>query len=209
MCKPTNETYANLEKAYNFFNKDLFNNELPPCLITLVRKKNTRGYFWNDKFQNKETKEHSDEIALNPDLFTGRSEEQILSTLVHEMCHLQQQHFGKPSRNAYHNKQWADYMEIVGLMPSTTGEKGGKRTGQKVTHYIEVGGLFAKSYVKLAKKNLDLLKWQGNGNTDTKAKRKSRASKTKFSCPSCGQNAWGKPDLSIKCLPCDVEMLEA
>ena len=27
--------------------------------------------------------------------------------LVHEMAHLQQHHFGKPSRMSYHNKEWA------------------------------------------------------------------------------------------------------
>ena len=32
------------------------------------------------------------------------------------MCHQWQQHFGKPSRNGYHNKQWADKMESVGLI---------------------------------------------------------------------------------------------
>jgi hypothetical protein len=30
-----------------------------------------------------------------------------LSTLVHEMAHLQQNHFGKSSRTGYHNKEWA------------------------------------------------------------------------------------------------------
>src|SRR5262245_14971271 len=36
---------------------------------------------------------------------------QILSTLVHEMVHGEQHHYGKPSRGGYHNKQWADWME--------------------------------------------------------------------------------------------------
>ena len=40
------------------------------------------------------------------------------------MTHLEQAHFGKPSRNGYHNKEWADLMERVGLMPSDTGAPG-------------------------------------------------------------------------------------
>ena len=28
----------------------------------------------------------------------------------------------------------------------------------------------------------------------------------KFTCPSCDQNAWGKPDLAITCTPCELEM---
>lgn len=40
------------------------------------------------------------EIALNPDHFAGRSDEDILSTLVHEMVYAWQRAFGKPSRRA-------------------------------------------------------------------------------------------------------------
>jgi hypothetical protein len=34
------------------------------------------------------------ELALNPDVFTGRSDELILSTLVHEMVHVWQETHG-------------------------------------------------------------------------------------------------------------------
>ncbi len=30
-------------------------------------------------------------------------------------------------------------------------------------------------------------------------------SKTKFTCPSCGQNVWGKPDTEVLCMPCLLE----
>ena len=63
--------------------------------------------------------------------YTDRTNEQTLSTLVHEMTHLQQQHFGKPSRSGYHNKEWGLLMRAVGLIPSSTGEPGGKETGQR------------------------------------------------------------------------------
>jgi hypothetical protein len=60
------------------------------------------------------------------------------------MVHQEQKHFGKPSRNGYHNKQWSRWMERIGLVPSATGAPGGKRTGQRMTHYIIRGG--AKTY---------------------------------------------------------------
>ena len=82
---------------------------------------------------SKDGKEVTDEIALNPSHFRDRSTEQSLSTLVHEMTHLEQHHFGKPSRAGYHNKQWAGMMKAVGLIPSDTGAPGGKEVGQKVT----------------------------------------------------------------------------
>jgi hypothetical protein len=62
------------------------------------------------------------------------------------MVHQEQDHFGKPSRNGYHNKGWGLLMERVGLMPSSTGKPGGKRTGQKVSHYILADGPFARAF---------------------------------------------------------------
>ena len=84
----------------------------------------------------------TDEIALNPAHFAGRTPAEMLSTLVHEMAHLWQHHFGKPSRSGYHNKEWAAKMREIGLIPTDTGQPGGKDTGQKVTHNIEEGGRF-------------------------------------------------------------------
>ena len=40
-------------------------------------------------------------------------------------------------------------MKEIGLQPSTTGEPGGKETGQSVTHYILPGGPYATAYAKL------------------------------------------------------------
>ena len=68
------------------------------------------------------------------------------STLAHEMAHAWQYHFGKPSAEAgYHNVEWGTKMEEIGLMPSNTGEPGGKRTGQQMTHYIVEDGPFAEA----------------------------------------------------------------
>ena len=39
--------------------------------------------------------------------------------------------------------EWAAKMKEIGLQPSTTGEPGGKETGQSVTHYIIPGGEYA------------------------------------------------------------------
>jgi hypothetical protein len=58
------------------------------------------------------------------------------------MCHCFQQHFGNPPRRGYHNREWAAQMIEVGLMPSDTGEPGGKQTGQGMFHYIIAGGPF-------------------------------------------------------------------
>jgi hypothetical protein len=106
MTNPTRRTYKTLDDAYSFFNARLFAGKLPACLITMQRKAGARGYFSSERFGSADGKEVTDEIALNPSHFRTRTPEQTLSTLVHEMTHLEQHHFGEPSRSGYHNKQW-------------------------------------------------------------------------------------------------------
>jgi predicted SprT family Zn-dependent metalloprotease len=52
---------------------------------------------------------------MNPDTFTGRIDEDILSTLAHEMAHVWRQRDGTPPRRAYHDRQWAAKMREIGL----------------------------------------------------------------------------------------------
>lgn len=139
--KATSEMYPELQKAYDHFNTRLFSETLPPCLITLNRLKRTKGYFSPQRFVRHDG-QITHEIAMNPAYFACRSLKETLSTLVHEQVHLWQEVWGKPSRRGFHNGEWAARMESVGLMPSSTGEPGGKRIGEKITHYIIEGGQF-------------------------------------------------------------------
>lgn len=139
--KPTVETYAELQLAYDTFNRRLFDNQLPECLITLQREKRTYGYFSAERFGNRHG-DTVDEIALNPTYFAVVPLVEIMQTLAHEQCHLWQHHRGSPGRGRYHNGEWADKMESIGLMPSSTGQPGGKRTGDAVADYAIEGGLF-------------------------------------------------------------------
>ena len=80
-------------------------------------------------------------------------------------------------------------MREIGLQPTSTGEPGGKETGQSVTHYIMPEGRYARAYAKLAATGFQL-HWQSlPASKHAKAK---KSSKTKFTCPECGQNAWAK-----------------
>jgi predicted SprT family Zn-dependent metalloprotease len=200
----TSDEYSAFEAAYDWFNAELFDRQLPPCLITLQRKVRSRGYFANDRFEHRAEGSTTDEIALNPDTFRGRSDKDILSTLVHEMVHCWQRHFGKVGRAGYHNKEWAAHMVLIGLMPTDTGEAGGKTTGQRMTHYIMAGEAFDRVADALLATGFQL-NWQSHALHAAEAKRKA-ASKTKYTCPGCGQNAWAKPDASLVCGECGETM---
>jgi len=160
----TPRQYEAFQTAYDFLNTELFAGSLPQVLVTLQRKANTRGYFGADRFQGREGSGAAHDLALNPDAFIGRTDEQICSTLAHEMAHVWQQAHGKPSRNGYHNKEWAAKMIEIGLMPTDTGENGGKQTGAHVTHYVLPGGAYAQAFAKLGwRLDWHARRWGGAG----------------------------------------------
>ena len=157
VVKPTNETYEEWQLAYDHFNEELFDGMLPFCLLTFQREKHTMGYFSHDRFSNRLGRK-TDEIALNPSFFAVCPINEALQTLVHEMTHQWQAHFGKPGRGRYHNKNWADKMESIGLIPSSTGKSGGKRTGDSISDYILPGGKLEQSIKRLREKGF-VLQW--------------------------------------------------
>lgn len=259
--KPAIQAYSELQQAYDFFNEKLFNKALPDLLITLQRGKNTFGYFAPERFTGES---NISELAMNPDYFGGRSLADTLSTLVHEMVHVYQHHTPdvKKCRGGYHDRIWGAKMEQIGLMPSNTGQPGGKKTGQQMTHYIIRGGQFQNAVYELlksgfsiswydkwssglapvSKANKDILDdWlkatdedeqelitkltktvnQRHDNNDDdeedsgqepdpvidiKPPAKGASNREKFTCPSCGQNAWAKPSARLNCGDCEIPL---
>jgi predicted SprT family Zn-dependent metalloprotease len=193
----TNRNYERLATAYDWFNRHLFAGALPPCLITFQRSRTARGYYRHDAAKLRRGKRRTPEIALNPDAFPGRSDGGVMSTLVHEMCHLWQAHFGKPGRRGYHNREWARKMEEVGLRPSHTGRPGGAKTGERVTHYVVRRGRFEEAWGELYRTGFRL-EWE------TDYRPSADRSKARYTCPGCRTNVWGKPGLggALRCVPC-------
>ena len=146
--------FKTLDDLYQFYNDAIFNGELSECIVNMSRHGGAFGFFAANRWRGDgQEKKVVHEISINPD-FMNREDRDWHSTLVHEMCHLWQEDFGRPSRGGYHNSQWADKMIQVGLMPSDTGEAGGKRTGQSITHYIIPGGKFEQVFNTLSREDL-------------------------------------------------------
>jgi hypothetical protein len=222
MCKaskPTADTATEWQAAYDFFNVELFGGELPNCLITVKAQPRSRGYFAWDRWDNQITAEKTDEISMNSLLFAHQSLDVTLSTLVHEMAHLW--HFRiepETFSKTYHNKAWAAKMETVGLMPTTDGTKEGAKTGRSCTHYIIEGDVFEAASAKLIADGFGLT-WAETGIVSTTptggaaggtvtgagvlpvtaSRAKKRASKSKFTCETCGSNAWAKASAKLLC----------
>jgi hypothetical protein len=157
----TADKYITLEDAYQFLNKRLFNNNLGECVITLAGSGVRKGFFIKDSFKEQDDRETRDEIALNPETFAGRTDAEILSTLAHEMVHKWQHHYGKPGKNAYHNKEWAKEMKRIGLKPFNILNPD-RETGPACAHTIIEDGLFVQVYQELAAKGLKLKRGTSN-----------------------------------------------
>lgn len=222
--RPTDEIYKELQQAYDLFNAKLFSGKLPPCLITLQREKKTYGYFSAERYINLQHVKR-DEIAINPAYFAVQTLTGVMQTLVHEMVHTWQHHYGKPGRRRYHNKEWGDQMEAIGLMPSATGKPGGKKTGEKMCDYVIEGGPFSIACTQLftAKFKLSWFDRQpirhvnpeilDNASEEETAymedlgivlvdEVQSKPNRVKYTCSKCALNVWGKPDLHVICGDC-------
>jgi len=215
---PTKQISEELSFAFDFFNGRLFGNRLRRCLVTLQRQRGSAGYFAAQRYETRDSTMIIDEIALNPAIFHMRPVTDIFSTLAHEQVHALQFQYGHPSPDGYHNKEWGDWMERIGLIPSNTGAPGGERTGVRMSHYIGPDGLFARVCAELvAQSTVSFVdRWSAQatqpgivtvtGGRDQKRRKSKVTSKTRFSCPGCKGNAWGKPDLRIDCRPCRQPM---
>jgi len=206
----TNKQYEKFDYLLKYYNKELFKDKLNDCMITMNRRSRARaGFFishnWKNKLSENETCIH--EIGLNPDYFFGDDAEWH-STLVHEIVHLWQEDYGKPSRRNYHNKQFSEKMEEVGLMTSSTGKPGGARTGRSMSHYIIPDGPFFNAYNRLTEKEINyissfsIIPSKDTEVPEVNQKIKKNESKSKYTC-SCGNNVWGKPGLIIICGVCN------
>jgi hypothetical protein len=119
------------------------------------------------------------------------------------MAHLEQHHFGKPGKGAYHNREWAEMMLAIGLKPVSV-DKPGTMTGNKVSHEIVAGGRFHCVCDKLLRQGVQIdyvEAWTEAG--AAKAKKKL---KVKYTCRECGQNCWAKPDARFVCGDCSEDM---
>ena len=251
--KPTPGQFQAFQRIYDYFNQALFKSELPDVLLNFTRQNQKAGHFapirWKASTgQQTADKERTDqlfvtesgdtrhEIAIHPHcLFLGKNE--FIQTLVHEMVHLWQHEYAHPSRSGYHNREWADKMESVGLIPSTTGKPGGQRTGQCMSDYLQVGGELARIIANMPSDlwlpfdaleysafNVTALEaWLNELGANTSAtndeiatvkqtleelkQQKLKKRKMKYTCVSCGINIWGKPGLRLRCEDCDLSLL--
>jgi hypothetical protein len=135
------------------------------------------------------------------------------------MVHEWQHHHGKPGRRGYHNREWAVQMWVIGLVPTHNGAPDGKRTGERMDHYIREGGAFVRFCAALLVQpftinRLDRVASLSQATPETKeaqelialgiefAKQARVGNRVKYRCETCKTQVWGKPNLSLLCGTC-------
>lgn len=225
--KPTTEQFFSFQELFNFFNVKLFDDKLPNVILNFSRQAGSAGFFAPNHWKRSDGhKTH--EISINPNTFSA-GKDYIISTLVHEMCHLWQESFGKPGAKGYHNREWADKMIEVGLIPSDTGLEGGKQLGTRMSDYIDEEGrlrdllnvlpkdlwlpfetieiLSYEQLLDMVNMEDDPTKLEELNNQLEELETAKKKLKLKYSCPDCGVNVWGKVGLNILCGDCNCEFI--
>lgn len=223
--KPTQKFYGLFQYVFDYYNAALFDNAIKDCLIVITRRKHVMGHYSHKRWFNINDQE-TDELAINPSQFIREPLIEICQTVVHEMCHGWQYHYGNPSRAGYHNKEWSEKMQEIGLMPSSTGGVGGRTVGQQMGDYPIPEGrflgttkelmnseVFAGLYLEVNPEIIKLLNDhqplfdQIKDLTLIQAEGKPRGrKKSKYACSCC--KVWGKPGLSLWCKDCSEDMEE-
>jgi len=215
---PTVEAYGLFQNSFSFLNQRLFGGLLPDCMITFSTNRRALGYFCAGAFENRE-RNVAHEISMNPRYLGVRPDAESFSTFVHEMSHLARHVSGRlnrkggKGRGGYHDRVWADIMESVGLMPSTTGAPGGKRTGYAVHHYIIKGGPFELACQELLGSG-HFIDWRsarplytGGPSGGEEPAPPPRNTRTCFVCAGCDVKAWSRRTAKLSCNDCSKPLV--
>ena len=206
-----------LEELYRVFtilNRDKFSNDLPEPVITIQKTRGSiLGHFsvdkvWRDKRRIEDgvvMTDNSDEMSyheinIDPRWFCTRTSEEVVETLLHEMCHYANKMSDiKDCNGNVHNKKFKSLAERVGLIV----EKG-KSVGWGYTSLSDELRGYIVEEVKPNEKAFEYFRTSVANIGGTKTPRKKKT--FTYTCPDCGQTAKGKRDISIRCGNCDVDM---
>ncbi|PSM31182.1 hypothetical protein BVG81_006700 [Haliangium sp. UPWRP_2] len=199
--RPTPQQFGAYQAMFDHFNRMLFDGSLPSVLLTFSSR-DTQGYFKPQKWED--GRGHTHEIGMNPHQLRHRPRWAIAAALVHDMCHLWQELHGHPSRVGYHNREWAERMCQLGLIPTDSGQPGGRQTGQRMEQIIDPDGAFQRALQSVP--SAHWLPWQRVGWAVHGVPPFNR--KSKYSCPNAHGNVWGRPNLWLFCGHCNAEFEE-
>jgi len=203
-----------LQRMFKLLNATYFNNELERPVITILTDTTSGAYGWISVAKVWSSKDNAwfREINLCAE-HLNRAPELIVTTLMHEMCHLFniQRGIQDTSRaGTYHNREFKNVAEARGLIVEKNAKYGYcvtkptpeftqlvKKNCRTGCFKLERQKTYRDGTPKITKTGSD-----GKEKTVTRTKQSSR----KYICPNCGVIVRATKDVNIKCGDCDVTM---
>ena len=195
MKRPTPSQFSAYQQAFDYFNQALFESQLPDCMLSFSRRRSSSHTLFTAEQWREKAGSAAPEISLNVKQLSEDVPIEAMATLVRQMVHLWQERNGNPSSTGYYNREWAEKMENVGLIPTATGVPGGKRTGKGIHHFIEPNGRFERAFRKMSSECF----WPFLPAVFAGQKRRGGSDKVSYKCIGCGAKAWGKGGLEMVC----------
>jgi hypothetical protein len=176
------DLWEGYQAAFAFFNRELFQGSLPPCILTFNAKGNSTGYFKPNTW--KTSRENYHEICLNPSLL-NRSDDLVFQTLVRCMVFLWQAHTSViPLQLGYCSEEFTEKMNELGLPCE-------KPYGMNVKWSVQENGKYASIRPKAM---LSFFPLQSLEILPPKSKR------VKFTCEKCGAKAMAMAGVRLVCM---------
>jgi predicted SprT family Zn-dependent metalloprotease len=215
--QPTADQFGAYRAMFQHFNRELFDGQLPEPLLNFSRgPQSTVAFFAFERWLNSTSQARTHEISLNPRHLADGSACDTAQSLVHEMVHQWQYTYGTPGRKGYHNREWSEKMVAVGLQPIDAKTGKPAMSAHSMSDAVISGGEFERAFTALPA--AALLPWScveaqrapatpapaptggegGEAEGDEPAQPKPR-NKSKYTCPVCNANVWGKPGMSLAC----------
>lgn len=191
------ELNKQFEELYDVFNKEYFDNKLPPCVIT-IQEDSTRvgSYGWcTSQPVWKENKKEYYEINMCAE-HNARTVTDVASTLLHEMVHLD--NIGKGVKDTsrggtYHNNKFKENAEQHHLIVGDKDKYGWHKTTLDDTARELALSVFGQIHLHRV--------------SDPKAPKVRKPSSTrKYVCPFCEMSVRATKEVRILCYDCQCLM---
>lgn len=198
-----------LNKVFKLVNEEYFNNSLELPTITIQSTVGAYGHVSVNKvWHNNES--FTRELNLSAD-YLNRPIENVVSTLIHEGCHLYAMQSGiKDTSNngVYHNKRFKALAEERGLYISRH-----EKYGWTITEPTEVVLDFCIENhledIQIVRQSSYSIGISGgkSGSGKTVIKPKKPSSTRKYVCPCCGNSFRATKNIRVLCLDCNEEYI--
>lgn len=186
--------YEVLYKAFDLFNEHYFDNELPPCMITLQKKRPNKNadFIVEPIWFSTKSDDEFYQININP-INMNREPEEILSSLLHEVIHYYcTLHKIKDCKQKVHTTAYKEVAENHGLHVEYDDD-----IGWSITSLNEESIELVKDLIEEYKDDFVYMMVE---------KKPVKKNLFKYVCSSCGMKAYAKAEKSIVCGDCGVNL---